>query len=129
MDEMPLEQAEEALAEYKIMNREVEKGFQADLRKRRADEAREEKRKAKKEKGAEQTGSPSAGSGQGGFRQLPMRLAAHFAQSTQPKLGELRTCAIPPGHAAPGALQVSRAPQGLVVCFARSVRRGSLAIA
>jgi hypothetical protein len=51
LDSMSVDEAKEKLAEFKKMNRQIEKGFEADLRKRRVEEAIEA-RKAQKAKGA-----------------------------------------------------------------------------
>jgi hypothetical protein len=68
------------LREYEENEQKMVKDLRKELR---ALERKQEKVKAKAAaKAAAPTVSPAAGSGQGGFRQLPKILAAHFAQST-----------------------------------------------
>jgi hypothetical protein len=67
MDSMSLDEATELVAGFKQMNRQIEKGFEADLRKRRAEEAKANAKKARTADDGEQAGPLGAGSGHGGF--------------------------------------------------------------
>jgi hypothetical protein len=70
MDSMSLDEATELVAGFKKMNRQIEKGFEADLRdlrKRRAEEAKGNAKKARTADDGEQAGPLGADSGHGGF--------------------------------------------------------------
>jgi hypothetical protein len=76
LDNLSVDEAADRVAEFKKINRQVEKRFEADLRKRRAEEKKKEAKKAKKD--TEQTESPAEGNGHGGSA-IANAPSPHFA--------------------------------------------------
>jgi hypothetical protein len=133
LDKLSVEEAKEKLAEFKKAHRQQMQCLEADLRKRKVEEAVEAaKAKKARKKGAKEAengteGSPAAGDGLGGFSNRQCALPRISCEARGQGLGGARM-AQRSGRDASVRCSISDAPQVLAASFTRSAQQCTLPI-